>query len=271
MKDLALAHPGIETIKGWNNEAMESFGEGDWIGRLDSSLELHLLSGTTHLDAQSFNRFEPLLDNLRLVGCFKDISMNDVIMEESKEEFYHKIDKINSVYADSFKWDMPTYLNRVYDEAYDQDISVEFFSEEVEVDNLSYNAALVEKIDELMRGDENFSVKGVDMNSFAEGDDLEQVYQNIEKDLYFTVDFSYAGDQALLREYNQITSRWGDETEYAGIPGIIEIGKGRPQARFLDGGELTHEASRVNGWLYETFQDMNLGANSRVKREKLEG
>ena len=266
MKSLSLENPKIEVFEDWNQTAIESFNEEDWIGRPDSSLELHVLSGTKPIEAASFNRLEPFLDNLRVLGCFKDISVEDMFELQHDTSYRKNLMSIHEAYAKEDTWEMSSYLERIYDAVPRRDVSLEFFSEEADIDNLSYNEAIIEEIEDSMIEDENFSVTGVEMNAYAEGGDVEAVYNILENSLFMEVYFLYGGDQMLVQEYNQITDEWGDTNQYAGVPGVIHVGRGRPIAYFSESEQLSVDGSEVDSWLYETLGS-NLGSKSKITKK----
>lgn len=248
---------------------MENFREDNWFGRPTSSLELHLLSGTKPIDAASFNMLEPSMDNLRVLGCFKDISIKEMFELQNDEVYRNRLFEIDRSYAEEGNWEMSSYLESIYDAVPDRDVTLEFFSEKADIDNLSYNNAIVEEIEESMRDDEDFSVTGIELNAYGEGNDPESVYQNLENSLFFDIYFLYGGDQKMVQEYNQVTEDWGDTNEYSGVPGVIHVGRERPVAYFSDSEQLSHDGSRVDAWLYDTL-DSNVGSRSEIRKKKLE-
>lgn len=269
MKSLSLEHPENQVIEDWNQRSMESFREDSWLGRPESSLELHLLSGTKPLDAASFGRLEPFLDNLRVLGCFKDISIEDMFELQHDEDYSHRLVEIDRAYAEEGNWEMSSYLESIYDAVPDRDVSLEFFSEEADIDNLSYNSAIVEEIEDSMREDKDFSITGIELNAYNEGSDAENVYNGLENSLFFDIYFLYGGDQTLVREYNQVTDDWGDTNQYSGVPGVIHVGGERPVAYFSESEQLSLDAARVDAWLYDTL-DSNVGSRSKVRKKNLE-
>lgn len=264
MKELTLEDPGLEKVREWNQEATSSFHEGNWIGRPDSSLELHLLSGTRPIEAQSFDRLEPLLDDLTVLGCFKDVSIEDIFEMRHDEEYNQQLAQIDREYVEQGIWEMSSYLQSVYEAVPSREVSSEIFSEEAEVSNLRYNTAVVEEIEDSMRADGDFSVTGVEMNVYSEGADPLQVYDNLYHDLFFSIYFIYGEDKRAIREYNEITDEWGDTNQYSGVPGVVNVGKDRPYAFFFESEELSIDGSRVDAWLYDHL-DSNLGVRSRVR------
>lgn len=266
MKELSLETPDLDTLEDWNEEALQEFGKQDWIGRLESSGEVHLLSGTRPIDGVNTDIVEPLLDNLRVLACFKDISIEEVFDLRHDEEYVDRLNRINNAFQENY-WEMSSYLESIYNAVPSRDVSTVFFSAPVEIGNLNYNLAVVEEIEEAMREEDEFYVTGVELNVYSEDDDPEWLHQGLEDDLFFNLYFVYDGDKTAIREYNQITDKWGDSKKYSGIPGVVNIGKERPNAHFFDSEELSIHDSRLDDWLYDNLSP-SLGARSRIKKRK---
>lgn len=267
VKELKLHSPDDEMFEEWYDESMDVFREGNWIGRPESSIELHLLSGTKPIEAQSFDRVEPLLDNLRVLGCVKDISIEQMLELNSNERYMDRVGQIDQSYAEEDNWEMSSYLKNIYEAVPEQDVSLEFFSVDADLDHLKYNMAMVEEIEEGMNKDEDFSVTGVELSAYAEGNFPGGCQNIMDNSLVFDIYFLFGGDQTLVREYNQFTDDWGDSKQYSGVPGVVKVGNQRPLAYFFDSEELSADASRVDAWLYDNLKS-NIGVKSKVRKKK---
>ena len=162
MKRLNIQEPNQKTVEGWYDNAMDVFRDDNWLGAPDSSIELHLLSRTKDIDAKSFERLEPLLDNLRILGCVKDISNEDMLELNHNEEYCARKAQINRSYAEEGNWEMSSYLKSLYGAVPDRDVSLEFFSTDASLSNINYHTAVVEDIEQAMLKDQNYATTGIE-------------------------------------------------------------------------------------------------------------
>jgi len=269
VKRLNLQKPSENKVIGWYESSLDGFRDKNWLGRPEASIELHLLSGTKPVDAKSFERIEPLLDNLRLIGCVKDISVGDALDLDHDEKYLKRLEQIDRSYARENNWEMLSYLENIYQAVPNQDISLEFFSSEVDVENLDYNVAVLEDIEEVMKEDKDFSITGIELNARSEANYPEDAYTMLENSTFFDLFFLYGGDENLTEEYNQFTDEWGDQNHYSGVPGVVQVGRGRPTAYFFDSQELSADGSEIDSWLYDNLSP-NIGAKSEVRKKNLE-
>jgi len=266
VKKLNLQQPDEEIVQGWYDKSMNVFREDSWVGKPESSMELHLLSGTRDIEAQSFRRLEPRLDNLRVFGCIKNLSAERMRELNQNEKYGSRRVEINRSYAEEGNWEMSSYLQSIYGAVPDQDVSLEFFSVDADLENLNYNIAVGEEIEETMREDKDFSVTGVELNAFSEGNFPENTYGKLKSSLFCNIHFLYGGDENLTQEYNAITDQWGDPNNYSGVPGVVKVGEERPIGYFFDSPELSADGSEVDDWLYDNLGS-NLGAKSIVRKK----
>lgn len=265
MKRLNLQKPDEKTIEDWYNSAMDVFRDDNWLGTPDSSIELHLLSGTKPVDAKSFERLEPLLDNLRILGCVKDISNEEMLELNQNEKYRTRVAQIDSSYAQEGSWEMSSYLKSLYGAVPDRDVSLEFFSTDANLANLNYNTAVIEDIEEAMREDRDFACTGVELSAYSDGNFPGGSQDILNNSMFFDIHFLYGGDDEITEEYNQVTEDWGDHTEYAGIPGVVKVGGDRPIGYFFDSQEISADDSEVDAWLYDTLES-NLGSRSNIRK-----
>lgn len=266
MKQLNIQDPNEETVKDWYNSAMDVFRDNNWLGTPDSSIELHLLSGTKDIDAQSFERLEPLLDNLRILGCVKDISHEEMLDLNQDETYRTRRAQIDMSYAEEGNWEMSSYLKSLYEAVPDTDVSLEFFSTDASLSNLNYNTAVVEDIEESMIEDQNFAITGIELSGYYEANFPEGFQTALNNSIFFDIHFLYGGDEDITEEYNQVTEEWGDHTDYAGIPGVVKVGGNRPIGYFFDSQEISADGSEVDEWLYDNL-NTNLGSRSKIRNK----
>lgn len=266
MKQLKLQYPDNQTVQDWYSSSMSAFRDDNWLGKPDSSIEVHLLSGTEPVEDKSVGRLEPLLDNLRLMGCVKDISLGEMSELNNDEKYRNRLAQIDRSYAERSTWEMSSYLKNIYDAVPDRDVSIELFSAETELDNLNYNLAIVEEIEEFIQENNDFSLTGIGLSAYSAGNNPDEAYADIDNSLFFDIFFLYGGDQDLVQEYNQLTDERGDKRNYSGVPGVINVGNGRPAAFLYNSQELSDDGSRIDSWLRDELKP-NIGVKSKVRKE----
>ena len=254
MKELKFNQPDEETVEDWFEDSMDSFREENWIGVPEASMELHLLSGTRDIEAQSFGRLEPLLDNLRVLGCVKDIFAHEMLEYNHDETYVSRKNQINRAYAEEGHWEMNSYLESIYSVVPGRDVSLEFFSMDADIENLEYNTKIVEDIEKAMREDRDFSITGVELSASSEDNTAASSFNILQNSMGFDIYFLYGGDEELTQEYNEVIRQWGDQTEFSGVPGVVKVGKDRPIGYFFESQELSSNGSEVDSWLYDNLE-----------------
>jgi hypothetical protein len=249
VKRLELDDPKEETVIDWYQSGMHVFREDNWIGTPKSSLELHLLSETRDIGAQSVERLRPLLDDLSVLGCVKDVNLENMRELERNNRYNARIDEINQSFEEEGNWEMTSYLKSIYGAIPDQDVSIEFFSMDADIQNLESTVSTVQEIEEAMREDEDYSVTGVELSGYSISNFPKGSYRMLDESMLFDIHFLYGGDEELTEEYNRVSDRWNDTNNYSGVPGTVKVGQREPMGYFYDSEELSADGSEVDEWL----------------------
>ncbi len=257
MKRLKLDNPSEEITVDWYESAMDVFREDNWFGTPRSSMELHLLDGTREIEAQSVERLEPLLDDLTVFGCVKDVNLEQMREFKRNKKYNARRAEIDRNYEEQDIWEMSSYLRNTYGAIPDQDVNLEFFSMQADIQNLRPTISVVEDIECAMRDDEEYTVTGIELNGYSISNFPEGSYRMLDESMMFDIHFLYRGDEELTKEYNQVTDRWNDTHNYSGVPGKVRVGQREPMGYFYDSEELSADGSKVDEWLKK-----NIGISS---------
>ena len=254
VKELELESPSAPKIEDWEKEALDTYREKNYLGRPEYSLELHLLSGTDLIMDESYSRVQPLMEDLTVLACFKDITVQDFLDAHTNETYDRRRQEIDEQYVNKADWEMESYLRKIHDAIPDHEVSLNFFSEEAEIENLKHNKEMAKNVEKLMRDNENYVTTGIDFEAYAEGSNPQNVLGGLKEDLSIELYFLYGGNPELTEEFNEITSQYNDHTNYSGVPGLIQFGKGMPESFFLHSDELSQTSSMVQRWINENLE-----------------
>jgi len=257
VKRLKLDNPSEEITVDWYQSAMDVFRKDDWLGTPKSSMELHLLNRTREIEAQNVERLEPLLDDLTVFGCVKDLNLERMRGLDRNREYITRRAKIDRNYEQQDNWEMSSYLANVYGAIPDQHVNLEFFSVDAEVKNLNYNLSIVKEIQEKMEEDDNFSVTGVELSGYSVSNSPKGSYRMFDESMMFDLYFLYGGDKELTEEYNEVSDKWNDFHEYSGVPGSVKVGQRKPMGYLFDSEELSSDGAIIDDWLYDEL-DSNI-------------
>lgn len=126
MKRLELDNPDEEITVDWYESAMDVFRQDNWLGTPKSSMELHLLTGTREIEAQTVGRLEPLLDDLTVFGCVKDVNLEQMRELDRNRKYNARRAEIDRNYEKQGNWEMSSYLRNIYRAIPDQNVNLEF-------------------------------------------------------------------------------------------------------------------------------------------------
>lgn len=252
MRELELLEPGEEQVREWEKDFRDSVEEGNWLGRPEISLELQLLNVSRNPQADSVNRMEPKLSELHVLGCFKDTEAGAVNSYMSYEGFPRKLRQISRKFREGL-WEVPAFLDELYDAA-PEDVDVEFYMEEAEIESLPYLGVAYE-LEEFLEDSEDFAFRGVTVSGESEASDPLESYNNLVDDLSINIHFSYGGDEQAVEYYNEFKSRNGNSEDYSGVPGRIFIGSAdRPIAHIPLSSKVGLKSSEVESRMKEGLE-----------------
>lgn len=229
MEELRLSYPYSGVLQDWEKDARETFGEQNILGRLDTNFLLQTASGTYDVSADNYNRLDPYLDDLRVFAIVENLSRQDSIELRTSDEFLNVQQRL--IENVDFPRELSSYFEKLYKEA-PGDVSYEFYSSDLIVDNLESNSEMVEKLEQAIVDDQEFVLTGVSLVGGTLEDDIDDALEVFESSLSFYIRFKYSGNDEAVREYNDIDIFRDTETDHSGVEGMIKV-DGDPRVSLL--------------------------------------
>ena len=210
MTRISLERPETDKLFEW---VVESSHSSDY----DLSVAMDVIGQNRVPQASSIDRLEPRLDDLQLVGVFKNSGRSDA---ESIDERTELVSNSNGQRYQSF-----------YEEFFGTDEDVEFFSAPITAENIEECLEQVRTVDEGLRKHPEFEAGNVRFGTgfdsrYVESDDLMDAYREVDDLIGFQLFFDYLGD----REASEKFSEYQEENPFVasasdGVTGFVCIGR----------------------------------------------
>lgn len=265
MEELRIEYPDVHRIVDWEQEAFEEFKDEPGEESPDYSAEGFVLTGNRPIRAANFDRIEDMISEAEMLMVFRDIDDDSWDRQLCDEDFIRKQDRITEEFKKGFM-DFTAYMDRLHKAAPDQ-IKDQYFSEQISFESLQTNMSVAEEVQSVIQGSDEFALTDVTLSGIARADDPVVAFYDLENDLSMNVGFKYAGNQKALENYNELTSDFGDYTEYSGVPGCFVAGHGENYVDLAYASDIGLSHSEVEDRIRQEISGI-LGARDNVLKKQ---
>jgi hypothetical protein len=264
---IELSSPGKSDLLEWEEDALDSFREDNWLGKPTYSVEHYLVSSGYMIDSENTDRLEDMIRESEVMTVFRDIDTDSWHRILHSQEFSGKQREIHQNMGEG-SWNMAAYLDQLYDAA-PQSIKPEFFFTDTDFRNLRPSFSICQEVEDLIEDSDEFAFQGVEFSAYGESDNVEDSLERFSDDISLNVYFKYSGNQQAVENYNHLTDKRGDSTEYGGVPCILFVGNDSSSYVFIpSGSDVGLSYSEIENRLsYETSGIA--AARENIEREKL--
>jgi hypothetical protein len=234
VESIELNSPDGITVTEWEEEALNSFREDDWLGNPTYSSEIYIVNSGRPVNAESFSRLEDMAQDLDVMMAVKDVESDTWDRAMQEESFQKDLQVIEENMQEGFR-NMEAYLSRMY-EASSRDIDSRFFYSDAELENMRPVLSVCGEMEQQIRKSEDYVMTGAELYGSGRSDDSLDALDKMDENICFYLYFRYSGNEEAVEEYNSFTDEWGDDQEYSGVPGMVIVGNGSSSRVFVPNG-----------------------------------
>lgn len=265
MDQLNLTSPNMSQLMEWDREFLDELREDNWLGKPEKSTELYIVDGGRQVRAEEVTRFDSRLNDLYVLAAFKDISTDRFVDQVNDSNMHSKLQSIHEEF-DRGHWQIPAYVEAVY-KAVPEDLNTDFRVAEAEVENLDRWVTVARDVWDLFEESDDYETESISLTGEGNEDVTNQAYTDLQESLSVDVDFLYKGDEEAIDRFNQLTSEYGDTTEYDAVPGTVFLGAdSQPIIYIQDGPEIGIEYSEIESWMASELEN-TVANQAEVSRE----
>lgn len=264
MESIELKSPDKDTVRSWEEEALDSFREENWLGKPTYSSEIYIVNSGRPVNAESFSRLEDMTQDLDVMMAFKDVDLDTWERARQEDSFQNDLQVIEKNMEVGFR-NKEAYLSRMYD-ASPLDIDSEFFYSNASLDSLRPSLGVCSEMEEQIQKSNDYVMTGAELYGAGRSDDPVKALEQTDSHLCFYLYFSYSGNEDAVEEYNNLTDEWGDDREYSGVPGMAIVGnESSSRVMFPNGSEIGLSDSKIEQNLGSKMEGI-LAAREGIER-----